>query len=457
MSWQIVAEERGARLVPIPIDGGGDLDLDALAKLFSKRTKLVAVSHISNSLGTVVPVAEICALAREHGVPVVVDGAQAVPHERVDVQALGCDFYAFSGHKVFAPNGIGVLWGKAEHLQGDAASRGRRRHDPDGRRSKRRRSPSRPSASRPGLRTSRASIGLGAALTWLAALRGAGAASAPYASVLAGGAPGALAAPAASLAAHESSLLSDAIDKLRAIPGLRIIGSPKHRSSLVSFVLDGIHPHDVGTVLDAEGVAVRAGHHCAQPVMERFGVPATIRASFGPYSQPSDVDALVAALHKAREHLRTGPCLVNDLRELYQEVLLDHYRRPRNFGALEHRDRHGRRPQSAVRRSHHALSRRRRRRGPPGVVRGLRLRDLDRLGVASDRGGHRQDQGEIDRLYHRFHGMVTDDPNEGDPAVDLGKLEIFSGVREYPMRVKCATLSWHALRSGLEGGGSSLR
>jgi cysteine desulfurase / selenocysteine lyase len=293
--------------MPIPIDGHGDLDLEALAKLFSKRTKLLAVSQISNSLGTVVPVAEICALAREHGVPVAVDGAQAVPHERVDVQALGCDFYAFSGHKVFAPNGIGVLWGKAEHLKAMPPREGgggmirtvtfekTTFAEP----------PERFEAGTPNVE---GVIGLGAALGWLESARTAGdesAAGAPPARTEAEAAlsPSAL---ERSAAAHERRLLDDAVRKLADVPGLRIIGSPKHRASLVSFVLDGIHPHDAGTVLDAEGVAVRAGHHCAQPVMERFGVPATIRASFGIYSQPSDVDALVSALYKTREIFGAG-------------------------------------------------------------------------------------------------------------------------------------------------------
>ena len=276
VSWQMVAEERGARLVPIPIDEHGDLDLERLAALFSHRSKLVAISHISNSLGTVVPVAEICALARQHGVPVAVDGAQAVPHQRIDVQALGCDFYAFSGHKVFAPNGIGVLWGKAEHLKKMPPREGGGGMirtvtfdktvfaDP----------PERFEAGTPNVE---GAIGLGAALRWFEGVRG----------------------PA--LEQHEQALVEDAVEKLQTVPGLRIIGSPKHRASLVSFVLEGIHPHDAGTILDAEGVAVRAGHHCAQPVMERFGVPATIRASFAAYSRPADVDALVAALHKAHE------------------------------------------------------------------------------------------------------------------------------------------------------------
>jgi cysteine desulfurase/selenocysteine lyase len=276
VSWQIVAEERGAKLVAIPIDDRGDLDLEGLGRLISPKTKLIAVSHISNSLGTVVPVAEICALARRHGVPVAVDGAQAVPHIGVDVQALGCDFYAFSGHKVFGPNGIGVLWGKAEHLKAMPPREGgggmirtvtfekTTFADP----------PERFEAGTPNVE---GAIGLGAALRWWESVRG----------------------PA--LEAHEHALVESAVAKLRAIPGLRIIGEPRQRASLISFVLDGIHPHDAGTILDAEGVAVRAGHHCAQPVMERFSVAATIRASFGPYSRMQDVDALVRAVARAQQ------------------------------------------------------------------------------------------------------------------------------------------------------------
>ena len=276
VSWQMVAEERGAKLVAIPIDDRGDLDLARLPGLISRRTKLIAISQISNSLGTVVEVAEICALAREHGIPVAVDGAQAVPHQRIDVQALGCDFYAFSGHKVFAPNGIGVLWGKAEHLKKmpPREGGGGMIRSVSFEKTTFAEPPERFEAGTPNVE---GAIGLGAALRWFDSVRG----------------------PA--LEAHEQGVLDEAVEQLATIPGLRIIGSPRRRSSLVSFVLEGIHPHDVGTILDAEGVAVRAGHHCAQPVMERFRVPATIRASFAAYSRSTDVDALVAALHKARE------------------------------------------------------------------------------------------------------------------------------------------------------------
>jgi cysteine desulfurase/selenocysteine lyase len=274
--WQLVCEEAGARLRVIPIDDAGDLLLDEVPALISERTRLLAVGHVSNALGTINPLGELVALARRHGVPVLVDGAQAVPHFPVEVAALGCDFYAFSGHKLFAPTGIGVLWAKHQHLEsmppyqggGDmirSVSFARTEFaDP----------PQRFEAGTPNIA---GAAGLATALRYLAALD----------------------RPAA--AAWEDSLLAEASDRLREIRGLRLVGTARRKAPVVSFVLDGAHPHDLGTILDREGVAVRAGHHCAQPLMERLGLPATVRASLAFYNTRREIDALVRGVERARE------------------------------------------------------------------------------------------------------------------------------------------------------------
>ena len=274
--WQLLCEERGALLRVASIDDRGEVILPELDRLLSPRTRLVAVAHVSNALGTVNPVREIAARAHEAGAVVLVDGAQAAPHLRVDVQALGCDFYAFSGHKVYGPSGIGALWGRRELLEAMPPWQGGggmirtvsfagTTYAPP---------PHRFEAGTPAIE---AAVGFGAALNYLTAL----------------GLP--------AVGAWEAELLALATERMAAVPGLRLIGTAKEKAAVLSFTLERIHPHDVGTVLDREGIAVRAGHHCAQPVMERFGVPATTRASFGLYNTREEVEALVAALHRARK------------------------------------------------------------------------------------------------------------------------------------------------------------
>ncbi|HEX2163104.1 MAG TPA: cysteine desulfurase [Thermoanaerobaculia bacterium] len=276
--WQMVAEEAGARVVAAPVDDRGDLDLAALARRLGPRTRMVAVTRVSNALGTVVPVAEVAALARSRGVPVLVDGAQAVAHEPVDVTALGCDFYVLSGHKMFAPTGIGVLWGRGELLAAMPPYQGGggmiRSVSFDGTRFAP--PPARFEAGTPHVA---GAIGLAAAVDWLEGLD----------------------RPAA--AAHEAALLADASRRLRELPGVALVGDPRRRVGVLSFTVAGVHPHDVGTVLAAEGVAVRAGHHCAQPLVERFGLTATTRASFAVYNLAEDVDQLVAGVRRAIEVL----------------------------------------------------------------------------------------------------------------------------------------------------------
>jgi cysteine desulfurase/selenocysteine lyase len=274
--WQLLAAEKGARLVVVPVDDQGQVHLADFERLIGPRTRIVAVTHVSNALGTVNPVKEIVRLAHARGVPVLVDGAQAVPHVKVDVRDLDADFYAFSGHKMFGPTGIGVLYGKARLLEamppwqggGDmilSVSFSGTKFNTI------------PHKFEAGTPDAAGAVGLGAAVDWLSGLDRDGA------------------------EAHERDLLDYATRRLGEIPGLRIIGTAPGKAAVISFVMDGVHPHDVGTILDREGVAVRAGHHCAQPLMERFGVPATVRASFALYNDREDVDQLVQGLHRVRE------------------------------------------------------------------------------------------------------------------------------------------------------------
>ena len=274
--WQLLCAERGARLVVAPIDDDGVVRMDELERLVGPRTKLVAVAHVSNALGTVNPVREIAAIARAAGARVLVDGAQAVARLPVDVQAIGCDFYALSGHKLYGPSGIGALWGRAELLEAMPPWQGGGEMIETVRfeRSTWARIPHKFEAGTPHIA---GGAGLAAAIGYLESIG------------------------IDRVAAHEEALLAYAVEALATVPGVRLVGTAPSRAGVLGFVVDGIHAHDVGTILDREGVAVRAGHHCAQPVMERFGVPATVRASFGLYNAREDVDALVRGLHTVVE------------------------------------------------------------------------------------------------------------------------------------------------------------
>ncbi len=271
--WQMLCEQVGARLKVVPINHDGELIVDEFRRLLNERTKFVSMTHVSNALGTVVPIKEIVKLAHAAGVPVLVDGAQAVPHLKVDVRELGCDFYAFSGHKMFGPTGVGVLYGRAELLDkmppyqggGDMISlvTFEKTHYNV--------LPYKFEAGTPHIA---GGIGLGAAVDYLAGLDW------------------------PQVAVHEHDLLEYATQVLSRIAGLRIIGTAKEKAGVISFVFDHVHAHDVGTILDQEGVAVRAGHHCAMPVMQRFGVPATTRASFAFYNTRAEVDVLIGAMQR---------------------------------------------------------------------------------------------------------------------------------------------------------------
>jgi cysteine desulfurase / selenocysteine lyase len=274
--WQLLAEERGARLRVIPLNDAGELILDGLDELLTDRTRIVGVTHVSNVLGTVNPVKEIIARAHAKGVPVLVDGAQAVPHLPVDVQDLDADFYVFSGHKICGPTGIGVLYGRRELLEAMPPWQGGGSMILSVSWEKTTFAPI-PGKFEAGTPPIAQAIGLGAALDYVQAIG------------------------LDRIRAHEHAILQYATERLKAIPGLRILGEAREKASVISFVLDDIHPHDIGSILDHEGVVVRAGHHCAQPVMARYQVPATTRASFSFFTTRQDVDALVSGILKVQE------------------------------------------------------------------------------------------------------------------------------------------------------------
>ncbi len=274
--WQMLCQEKGAKLAVVPVDDRGDLDLAALEGLLGPRTKLLAVAQVSNALGTVNPLDEIVERAHAAGVPVLVDGAQGAPHLGFDVRTSGADFYAFSGHKIYGPTGIGVLWGRRELLEemppwqggGDmilSVAFDRTIYAPV---------PQKFEAGTPAIAEA---VGLGAAIDYVETI----------------GLP--------AIAAHEEALLEQAVAALRAVPGVRIVGEPARRAGAVSFLVGDVHPHDVGTVLDRHGVAIRAGHHCAQPLMRRLGLSGTARASFGLYNTREEVEALAHAVHAVRD------------------------------------------------------------------------------------------------------------------------------------------------------------
>jgi cysteine desulfurase/selenocysteine lyase len=274
--WQLVCEQTGAALRAVPITDRGELDLEAFERLLTDRTRLLAVGHVSNALGTVNPVRELAAQARARGALVLIDGAQSAPHLPVDVSELGCDFFACSGHKLFGPTGVGVLYGRKAILDGMPPwqAGGDMIERVTLERSTFAAPPARFEAGTPPIAEV---IGLAEAIDYVESIG------------------------RDAITRWESELLARATDLVGALPGVRLIGTAPEKASVLSFVLEGIHPHDVGTVLDDEGVAVRAGHHCAQPVMQRFGIPATVRASFAFYNTADEIDVLVRGVERARK------------------------------------------------------------------------------------------------------------------------------------------------------------
>jgi cysteine desulfurase/selenocysteine lyase len=271
--WQMLCEEKGARLRVIPMNDRGELLLEEYEKLLGPKTRMVAVAHVSNALGTINPVAELCRMAKRHGVPVLIDGAQAAPHFNVDVQAIGCDFYCFSGHKVYGPTGIGALWARQEHLatmrpyQGggdmiDLVTFEGTTYAP---------APRKFEAGTPHIA---GAIGLDAALQWLESL------------------------DRATLHREEEELLAFGTGLLTEIPGLRLVGTAREKAGILTFVIEGVHPHDIASILDNDGVCIRAGHHCTQPLHRRLGVQSTARASLALYTTAADLETLAHGLAK---------------------------------------------------------------------------------------------------------------------------------------------------------------
>ena len=277
--WQILCEEKGARLRVAPIGDDGDLLLDEFEKLLGPRTRLVSVVHVSNALGTVNPVKRLVEMARRRDIPVLVDGAQAAPHLRIDVRELDCDFYALSGHKLFGPTGIGVLYGRARLLEAMPPwqSGGDMIASVTFAKTTYNRLPYKFEAGTPHIA---GVIGLGAALDYLESIDRDG------------------------CIAHEDDVLAYATRTIAALPRVRLVGTAREKTGVLSFVIEGVHPHDIGTILDREGIAIRAGHHCTQPLMDRFGVPATARASFALYNTRAEVDALAAGVRRVLEVFR---------------------------------------------------------------------------------------------------------------------------------------------------------
>ena len=274
--WQMLAEEKGAKIRVVPINDAGELLIDEYEKLFNDRTKFVGVTHVSNALGSINPIKEMIAFAHARGVPVLVDGAQAAPHTKIDVQDLNCDFYAFSGHKLCGPTGIGILYGRAALLESMQPFKGggdmilsvtfeKTTYNTI------------PHKFEAGTPPISAAIGLGAAVDYLSAIG------------------------MDAIAAHELDLLKYATGQISSIVGVRVMGTAEHKAAVLSFAVDGVHPHDIGTLLNQEGIAVRTGHHCAQPVMQRLHVPATSRASFAFYNTMDEVDALIAGIRTVQK------------------------------------------------------------------------------------------------------------------------------------------------------------
>lgn len=271
--WQLACERVGARLKVIPFSDEGELDLNVYESLFTKRTRIVAVNHVSNTLGTINPVKELVRIAHDHGVPILIDGAQSVAHMPIDVQDLDCDFFCFSGHKMYAPMGVGVMYGRKEILNElpPYHGGGEMIKDVTFERTTYNELPFKFEAGTPSVADV---LGLGAAIDYIQSVG------------------------IENIAHHEDEILGYAMEQLASVPNIRFIGTASHKAGVISFLIGNAHPYDVGTLLDKLGIAVRTGHHCTQPIMDRYGIPGTVRASFANYTTIADIDALVAALHR---------------------------------------------------------------------------------------------------------------------------------------------------------------
>ena len=418
--WQIIAKQTGAVIRVAPIDDAGNFLFEEYEKLLSPRTKMVAVTHVANSLGTIVPISDVIDRAHEVGSLVLVDGCQAAPHMQVDVQALDPDFYVFSGHKIYGPSGTGVLYGKAEHLEAmppyqgggemiDRVTFEETTYAP---------LPFKFEAGTPDIS---GNIALGTAIDYVSEIG------------------------LSAISAHENDLLDYATSCLTTQNSVEIVGTADRKAAIISFNLRGIHPHDVGTILDREGIAVRTGHHCAQPVMDRFDIAATVRASPG-------------SLQHASGHRRAGQrsgqgsgdiWMSDDLRDLYQEVIMDHYRSPRNSGSLEDAtsEARGNNPLCGDRISvqvriedDRIVDMRFQARGCAISVASASMMSERLKGVSI---------AEAEHEFSEFMSRMTCTEPVANGEVD--ELSALMGVRAFPTRIKCATLPWHAAVAALKG------
>lgn len=415
--WQMLCRERGAVLRVAPIDEDGSLLLEEFQKLLNEKTKLVSILHVSNALGTINPIRRVIDLAHDARATVLIDGAQSGGRVPIDVAALGCDFFVCSGHKMFGPTGTGVLYGKEELLDAMPPYQGGGDmvQSVSFRKATYKAPPYKFEAGTPNIA---GVIGLGAAIDYLNAVG------------------------MANVAAYEQELLAYGTQLLESIEGIRLIGTAKEKAAIWSFRLDDTHPHDIAQILDSEGVAVRAGHHCAQPVLRRFGVAATVRASLAFYNTREELDALSDALRKAKE-------VSSGRRAFHSQVILDHNKNPRNFHAMD--------GAAFKAEGHNPLC------GDQLTVY-LRI-EGDTIADASFTGSgcaiarssasvmttvlKGKTVEEAKALSARFQNLVSADPEDPVDSKELGKLAAFCAVREYPVRMKCATLAWHTMLAAL--------
>lgn len=421
--WQVLCKEKNAALKIIPMDANGELILDNLDSLINEKTKIVSIVQVSNSLGTINPVKTIIEKAHQKGVPVLVDGSQGIPHGSVDVQDMDCDFYVFSGHKLYGPTGIGVLYGKSALLDsmdpyqtgGDMIKlvtfENTTYNDV-------------PYKFEAGTQNIEGAIGLGAAIDYLNSI--------PFQQAI----------------RHEHELLYYAENKIRELEGIQIIGNAKKKAPVISLVMDGLHPHDIGTLLDADGIAIRTGHHCTQPVMQFFKVPATARISIAFYNTKEEIDQLVCSLKKVMEFKQTGSrqSLQSErINEIYQETIVEHDRNPRNFKVCfecSHSD-EGFNPFCG---DHIVLYLN---------IENNVIRDITFQGElcaiskssASIMTGMLMGKTlkEAEGMYNKFHSAFNSGNVTKIKNGNLGELAIFSSIQNSPARMKCAYLPWQTM------------
>lgn len=421
--WQVVCREKNAVLRIIPMNSKGELILDDLDSLINERTRIVSLVHVSNSLGTINPVKTIISRAHEKGVPVLIDGSQAIPHGKIDVQDLNCDFYVFSGHKLYGPTGIGVLYGKSSFLEemdpyqtgGDMIKlvtfEKTTYNDV-------------PYKFEAGTQNIEGAIGLGAAIDYLNSI-------AFQAAVR-----------------HEHELLYYAESKIRELEGVEIIGQAEKKAPVISLVMEGLHPHDIGTLLDADGIAIRTGHHCTQPVMQFFKVPATARISIAFYNTKEEIDQLVCSLKKIMEFKQTGSrrnIQSERINEIYQESIMEHDRNPKNFKACfdcNHRD-EGFNPFCGDRIELFLNV-------ENNVIRDITFQG-ELCAISKSSASIMTDMlkgrtlKEAEGMFNRFYNAFSSGNDAKIKTGNLGELAIFSSIQHSPARMKCAYLPWQTM------------